>query len=157
MESRIEGSHALIFNKRAASGSRSLEEGYPRLRLVWIHGYRVSGTVKIAAANIAAIQIHMSRVRVATEYNQAGSQPRSLQLSAARLVKQTRKRAGIMTGIGLGTEVDAVVSSEYGVDRQKSCEERKDRDDWTLSDAFHVSLASAANSFAITATCNDLF
>jgi hypothetical protein len=98
----------------------------------------------------------MSRVWMATEYNQAGSQSQSLQLSAARLVKQTRKRAGIMTGIGLSTEVDAVVSCEYGVDRKKSREERKDRDDRTLSDAFHGSLASAANSFAITARCNDL-
>ena len=51
-----------------------------------------------------------------------------------------------MTGIGLDTEVNAIVGGEHGVDRQKSREERKDRDDCNSSNVLHVSLVSAANS-----------
>jgi hypothetical protein len=155
METQVEGARALILKKQSASRSRSLEEGHSRLRLVRIHGYRVSGTVKIAAADIAAVHVCVSRIGMSAEYDQADRQPQRFQLPAAPLVKQTCKRAGIMAGIGLDAEVDAIIGGERGVDRQKSREERKDRDDWTSIDAFHVSLASVANSLAITAVCKN--
>jgi hypothetical protein len=151
MESQMKGAHPFVLDKQSASGSGPLEEGHPRSRLAWIDGYRVGSTVKVAATDVAPIHVCMSRVGMAAEYNQADSQPQRFQLAAAHLVKHTRKRAGIMTGIGLGTEVDAVVSSEYGVDRQKNREERKRHEDWTSSVAFHASLASGANNFAIAA------
>jgi hypothetical protein len=142
LESEIQSAHAFVLNKQAALGPSAFEEWHSRQRFAWINDYLVCGVGEIAAAKVATIQADMSLLRLAAKYVYADSQAQRFHLHIAYLSKQTRKRTGVLTGVGLGAKVDAIVGSKYGAARQKSAQERQNCGDWTSSLASHGLLTS---------------